>query len=545
MSSTDGGDGKVVQFRPTELPPEERARRLQVEVERLACQSLVEWMFWLPSSAEQHGIEEARLKQMVEAQVRANEKKKRETNAEERKLEQRAEKQRSDARREQECKQRAQEQAEKKEAERKQREQEKEFAKLLKLPTLEQEPRLAALAKRLDVDLDSLRDEFMELAAVEQESSEAGYVEPWPEPIDTQTLLNAMTAQLRRYVVLHDDAAAVAIVLWICFAWLHAEIAVHSPLLVITSAEGDSGKTTVCGIIQLLTPRSYAAAELTGPSLYRFIDHQHPTLIIDDADNLLERRPDLMHIINVGWTRGTKIPRQDHGVTRWFDPFCPKVIAGVNVRLSKTTATRKIAVKLLPKLPHERVAEFRHVDDDEFIALRRKLARWAADNAAALKDARPVMPTGFNNRLRMNWELLLAIADLAGGDWPKLARQAAVKLARERHEPSEGKRLLAAFRELFRAHGPMLTSAEAQRLLTADPNSEWADFRGRGRPITQREIAILLDLYEIHPDVIRPRGRKPERGYRVEWFETAFRHYLQTPTNKRSTVTQAAQTPEK
>ena len=39
---------------------------------------------------------------------------------------------------------------------------------------------------------------------------------------------------------------------------------------------------------------------------------------------------------------------------------------------------------------------------------------------------------GFNNRLRMNWELQLAIADLAGGDWPKLARRAAIKLT----EPS-------------------------------------------------------------------------------------------------------------
>src|SRR3984893_13136999 len=110
-----------------------------------------------------------------------------------------------------------------------------------------------------------------------------------------------------------------AIGLWVCFAWLHAEIAVHSPLLVLTSAEGDTGKTTACSVIQLMTPRSYAAAELTGPNLYRFVDHLHPTLIVDDADKLLERKPDLVHIINVSWTRGTKIPRQDHGITRWFD----------------------------------------------------------------------------------------------------------------------------------------------------------------------------------------------------------------------------------
>ncbi len=115
----------------------------------------------------------------------------------------------------------------------------------------------------------------------------------------------------------------------------------------------------------------------------------HPTLIVDDADKLLERKPDLVHIINVSWTRGTKIPRQDHGITRWFDPFCPKVISGVNVQLPKTTATRKITVKLLPKLPGEKVDDFRHVDDSDFITLRRKLVRWAADNHAALKEARP------------------------------------------------------------------------------------------------------------------------------------------------------------
>ena len=530
---------ELVQLRPTEITPEERARRVQVEAERRARQSTVEWMFWLPSLAQQHGIPEAKLKQMIEAQVRANEKKEREAKAERRKREQRIERERADARREQERQQRAQEQADKeakKQTERKQRDRDKEFARLLKLPSAEHEPQIVALAKRLDEDLDFLRDEFTQFAAAQEKSSDTGYVEPWPEPIDTRTLLGEVMSQLRRYVVVHDDAAAVAIGLWVCFAWLHAEIAVHSPLLVLTSAEGDAGKTTACGVIQLMTPRSYAAAELTAPNLYRFVDHLHPTLIVDDADKLLERRPDLLHIINVSWTRGTKIPRQDHGVTRWFDPFCPKVISGVNVQLPKTTATRKISVKLLPKLPHEKVDDFRHVDDGDFITLRRKLVRWAADHVAALKQARPVMPPGFNNRLRMNWELQFAIADLAGCDWPKLARRVAIKLALERREPSEGKRLLAAFRDLFSAHGSVLASAEVQRLLNADPSNEWVDFRGRGRPISQREIALLLDAYDVHPTYIH-RGRKTERGYRVEQFAEAFRHYLpEFPTREHASV---------
>jgi putative DNA primase/helicase len=256
---------------------------------------------------------------------------------------------------------------------------------------------------------------------------------------------------------------------------------------------------------------------------------------MDDADRLFERKRDLVHIVNVGWTRGTKIPRQDHGVTRWFSPFCPKIVAGVDLLLPKTTKTRTITIRLLPKLPDEKVDVFKHIDDEDFITLRRKLTRWSADNTVALKVARPVMPA-LNNRVAMNWELLLAIAELAGGDWAKRARTAAVKLARERREPSEGKRLLVAFRNLFGKHGAVLTSAEVVRRLTAEENSEWAEFRGRG-PITKRQIALLLDPYDIHPDLVHPGGRKTERGYDARWFETAFAHYLgKSISFNRSTV---------
>jgi len=310
---------------------EERARRLRVEVERLAeLSSPVERQFWLEGAAEKHGIEPAKMKAMIEATIKAKEKKVRQEKAEQQRIEQRAEKQRATAKRDEERKQerkgrdeeRKQEREERearKEAKRKDREKQKAFAAIAKLPVAEHETRLIALAKRLDEDLEFLRDEFAEFAAIEETASERGYIEPWPEPVDACALLTEAMTQVRRYVVMQDDAA-IAVTLWIVFAWLH-EIAVHSPHLVFTSAEGDTGKTTACGVINFLTPRGYLAAEFTGPSLYRFVDHMRPTLIIDDADNLLQRRRDLVHIVNVSWTRGTKIPRQEHGVTRWFNPF--------------------------------------------------------------------------------------------------------------------------------------------------------------------------------------------------------------------------------
>jgi putative DNA primase/helicase len=519
---------------------EERARRLKVEVERLARISSTEWRYYveLPDYAEKFGVDKATLKAMVDATIKINEKKQREEKAEEQQSERRAERQRIAAQRQEERQQREQRREQERadrEIERKQRDRDRELAAISRLPRAEHEPRLAALAERLGEDLQFLRDEFAQFFSVEEASGVADDIGPWPEPVDLNALLTETMAQVRRYVELHDDAAAVAITLWIAVAWLH-DIAVHSPILRIISADADAGKTTLCGVLKRLTPRAYAAAEPTGPSLYRFIDVMHPTLIIDDADNLFARKADLVHIINVAWTRDSaKIPRQVHGSTYWFDVFCPKIFAGIGLALRPATLTRCITVRMLPKLPNEKVEDFNYVDDDSFVTLRRKFARFALDNAATLKAANPAM-SSFSNRTKMNWKMQVAIAGLAGGDWPNTARTAAIKLTRERREPSEGKRLLAAFRELFANHGPVLTSDGVQRLLAADADSEWAEFRGRG-PITKRQIAVLLDLYDIHPDVVHPHGRKAERGYRVEWFAKAFAHYLGQPPN-RTTVRQ-------
>jgi hypothetical protein len=296
-SSTSSDDDKVVAFPASEVTPEERARRLRVEVERLARLPTVEWMFY--ASRDDHvqpfGVTTDQMRELVEAVLKDNQKKEREAKAGEQRREQRAEKQRANAGREEERKRREQdrEQAQAdKAAAKKEREKEKAFEALLKLPKAEHEKRLIKLAKQLDEDLELLKDEFQGFIDTEEEI-DTGDIEPWPEPVDTKVLLTEVMTQFRRYVVIHDEASAVAIVLWVFFAWVH-EIAVHSPLLVVDSADGGAGKSTACGVIKQLTPRAYTGAELTGPNLFRFVDHIHPTLIIDDADRLLKRKPDLV-----------------------------------------------------------------------------------------------------------------------------------------------------------------------------------------------------------------------------------------------------------
>src|SRR5215467_1369450 len=70
-------DTNVVTFRAKpeeEVPPEERARRLRVEVERLAGLPLVEWMLYLEDTAKKHNISQIKLKAMVNATIKRVEK---------------------------------------------------------------------------------------------------------------------------------------------------------------------------------------------------------------------------------------------------------------------------------------------------------------------------------------------------------------------------------------------------------------------------------------------------------------------------------------
>jgi Protein of unknown function (DUF3631). len=58
-----------------------------------------------------------------------------------------------------------------------------------------------------------------------------------------------------------------------------------------------------------------------------------------------------------------------------------------------------------PKKPEEKAEDFAYADDPEFSTIRRKLARWAADNLSIIKELKPPQPPGFNNRLSANWKL--------------------------------------------------------------------------------------------------------------------------------------------
>jgi Protein of unknown function (DUF3631) len=191
--------------------------------------------------------------------------------------------------------------------------------------------------------------------------------------------------------------------------------------------------------------------------------------------------------------------------------------------LPRTTQSRGIPIKIWPKREDEHVDEFQYRDDDAFSTLRRKLLRFANDHATAIAAIKPTFPAGFNNRLQANWKLQLAIAEFAGDDWRKRAREAAEFVA-NKAERSQGARLFSTLYELCaaklkdRATEIVVTSAEVVEWLKAsDPY--WAnEYRGSDNhpgEITQNKLAALLHSYEIYPQTVHPERRetKSPRGY--------------------------------
>ena len=271
-------DNKVVHLPKAEPDPAEFVQRQKVEAERLAGLAPGEWQLWIDGSATQLGIPRTTLEASVKAIIAEQEKAKRERKAEEERERHRAEK------------------AAEKAAAAKKRTKERAFKALDALPEAEQGRRIAGLAADLGEDPGVVAEEFAATSSSPPIESEP---ELWPEAVETAKLLQDLLDQIKRFVVVQDDGA-VAVALWTMFAWVHDAIATHSPMLAVTSAEPDSGKTTLLGVLARLTPRPLSGAELTGPSLFRIVDRGHPTLSIDEADDVFHRKSDLAHIINAG-----------------------------------------------------------------------------------------------------------------------------------------------------------------------------------------------------------------------------------------------------
>jgi Protein of unknown function (DUF3631) len=161
--------------------------------------------------------------------------------------------------------------------------------------------------------------------------------------------------------------------------------------------------------------------------------------------------------------------------------------------------------------------------------IRDRLAALAAGAVEALRFARPTIPVELGDRAADGWEPLLAIADLAGGDWPDRARRAAKSLSghdsRDADNDDLAVRLLDDIRRVLdEIASDRIASKDLAARLCEIEESPWGDLRGR--PLDSVRLARLLKPLEIRPRTVRFDDVTRAKGYLREQFQDAFARYL-------------------
>lgn len=369
------------------------------------------------------------------------------------------------------------------------------------------------------------------------------------DPIDGADVLDRVLALIKRFVILPSEEAGVAVALWIGHTHLMPAWET-TPRLAFLSAVPGSGKSKAMHLTALMCPLALETSSATTASLIRALDDPEgvPTYFIDEIDTKYGPKAkgdeELRCLINAGHGTNGYILRNEQVDNQWQPvrkkAFAALAMAGIGNILPATIFTRSVVVKMRKPLPDEHVEKYRrraHAKLGE--TLRSELAAWADQVRDAAADHWPDMPDTIADRDEDVWGPLIAVADLAGGSWPELARKAAtatVAGAKANKKPSIEIRLLADIQRSF-GDKDLLPSRELVDMLLADEEAPWGNVGRRG--LDPRTLAEMLDEHDIQPGPIRPNGSNGTmvRGYRRDDFQDAWKRHLSPPVTDVTSVT--------
>jgi putative DNA primase/helicase len=383
-------------------------------------------------------------------------------------------------------------------------------------------------------------------AQLQGQAVELDDIEPWEHEVNGADVLSEVAEIVCNYVVLPDGAAD-AIALWIAHTHTFKSF-LHTPRLNIQSPEKRCGKTTLRDVLATLVPKPLPTENLSTAVLFRVVDKYQPTLLADECDSWIHDNEDLRGLLNAGHKRGGQALRcvGDDFEPRAFNVFAPVVLAGIG-SLPGTLHDRSIVIRLERAKAREIRERFdcRHTDRER--ELCRKLARWCFNNRAAFESCDPKVPDGAFNRLADNWRPLFAIAEIAGGDWPKRAREAFAKLTSSDDLDAQGigTTLLADIAAVFKEkRADEIPSSELAEALAALEGRPWAEWGKHRKPISPNQLANQLRRFGVSPDSIR-FGDKTLRGYKQFHFQEAFKRYLpESAVSECNSATTLGKTPD-
>jgi len=359
-------------------------------------------------------------------------------------------------------------------------------------------------------------------------------------------ILDDAFAYLKRFVSYPSEHTSVAHVLWCAHTHL-IEAFESTGRLAFLSPEPESGKTRALEASEPLVARPISTVNASAAYLFRKAgdDAGPPTVLFDEIDTIFgakaKEHEDIRGFINAGHRRGATYGRcVVHGntvMTEEVPVYSAVAMAGLGW-LPDTLLSRSIIIRMRRRLKTEKVEPFRqriHVREGQ--AIGRRLALWAK---AVLKDAeaaRPEMPVGVEDRQADAWEPLLVVADLARGEWPQKAREAAVALVTVARETpvSLNLRLLEDLRTVFLNRLVAIEQAQPHGLgtktilddLCALEDSPWQTIN-KGERLSPDQLSRRLRDYSVKRSNLRltPGVREQTKGYPIAPLADAWRRYL-------------------
>jgi hypothetical protein len=353
--------------------------------------------------------------------------------------------------------------------------------------------------------------------------------------VDGARLLAELRQAFTRYVVFPSPQAADAVTLWT--AATHAQPAwEHAPRLAVVSPLKRCGKSRLLDVVAETCHAPLITINATIAAVVRSIGQDPPTLLVDEADTLWGTRKqadtneDLRGLLNAGHQRNRPMLRWDvtSRTAEQLDTFAMALLAAIG-ELPDTIMDRAVVVRMRRRAPGEQVDPYRtRRDAPPLHDLRERLATWARAHLGELQHAAPAMP--LEDRAADTWEPLIVVADLAGGDWPARARDAAATMtqaeAQQEEDTAASVRLLADLRQLFQATDAeaLYTSTILEGLHQLE-DAPWADWYGH--PLTTRDLARLLRPYQVESKNVREQGTgAPRKGYARADLQDAWARYV-------------------
>ncbi|MFF4817294.1 DUF3631 domain-containing protein [Kitasatospora sp. NPDC001309] len=357
---------------------------------------------------------------------------------------------------------------------------------------------------------------------------------PDTEATEGAQLLAQLKARIGRFVILPSEEALNATTLWVAATHLQKSWQ-HAPRLAVVGPAKRCGKSRLLDVLTETVHQALLTVNSSPAAVFRSITEEPPTLLVDEADTIFgspkvaEKNEEMRGLLNAGHQRDRYVLRvvgNDH-TPRRFHTFAMAAIAGIG-DLPDTIMDRSIVIRMRRRAEGEAVSPYRSERDRPgFHEIRDRIAQWTVPLADRALRLEPEMPV--EDRAADTWEPLVIVADLAGGPWPRLARQACKRMVDAEVQTEEdnpgGAKILADIRRTFHAAGDpdSITTDQLLLALNGDHEAPWAEW-GRGG-LTPRGLGSMLREFGISSGNVRIGDGTQRKGYMRHKFTDAWRRY--------------------